>query len=172
MRASIFSPVPAKGSDAVQPRQGLDVRPLFCIPRCLTFRVHAGVLVSAGHTSAPRRPASSLLHDVRALGVRSRRLRGSPVSLLRVRLQRIHTGRHGKEARDGSGMVATRAGRVLIAGVRALALLNERRSSSVVPRCWFRADAALDRGPGLWPSENRDGHVPKGSPAFPLGRPR
>lgn len=40
------------------------------------------------------------MHGVRASGVRSRRPRGSPVSLLRVRLRRIHAGRRRVEARE------------------------------------------------------------------------
>jgi hypothetical protein len=63
------------------------------------------------------------------------------VSLLRVRLRRIHTGRRRVEARDASGAVTTRAGRALIAGLRALAMLNGRRRSLDGPRCWFRAKA-------------------------------
>jgi hypothetical protein len=73
------------------------------------------------------------------------------VSLLRVRLQRIHTGRRRVEVRDASGAVTTRGGRALIAGVRALALLNERRrslggSSMLVPR---RSSTLFDQGLGL-----------------------
>jgi hypothetical protein len=61
-------------------------------------QVYATELFSAGRASPPCRRISSPLHDMRAHRVRSRRLRGSPVSLLRVRLQRIHTGRCRIEA--------------------------------------------------------------------------
>jgi hypothetical protein len=55
-------------------------------------QVYATELFSAGRASPPFRRISSLLHAMRAHRVRSRRPRGSPVSLFRVRLQRIHTG--------------------------------------------------------------------------------
>ena len=68
------------------------------VPQMPYVQVYATELFSAGHASPPCRRISSPLRDMRAHRVRSRRLRGSPVSLLRVRLQRIHTGRCRLEA--------------------------------------------------------------------------
>ena len=70
----------------------VDIRPMFLVPQMPYVQVYAIELSSAGRASPPCRRISSLLQDMRAHRVRSRRLRGSSVSLLRVRLRRIHTG--------------------------------------------------------------------------------
>lgn len=54
MRAAFPHRVRVKGSDAIQPRQGLDVRPMFRSPRCLTFRA---MQASSYQQVVLRRPA-------------------------------------------------------------------------------------------------------------------
>ena len=77
------------------------------VPQMPYVQIYATELFSSIRAAPPCRRISSPLHDMRAHRVRSRRLRGSPVSLLRVRLQRIHTGRCPEEACGATRRLST-----------------------------------------------------------------
>lgn len=135
-------------------------------------QVYATELSSAGPPSPPCRRISSPLHDMRAHRVRSRRLRGSPVSLLRVRLQRIHTGRCRVEACGASERHVVNCFRYRISeddGSRG----GLRRTGDAMARQLVGGPApAAGREPGRLRAPGTVRHRLSVRGPDPLGRPR